>query len=154
MDIVILFAGLKSSEPVRRGRFYKLVWLVPACSGLSERKFAMSPFFLSIVNLVLSVLFGKMTWQEAVAKWLEEQIAVQGSREAVEGQLAALKLTYENHIDSSTLDDEVCCASENVGKFGDGKFLEFLRTVDWAKVIAIIMQFMPKSEPAPGPVQP
>jgi hypothetical protein len=115
----------------------------------------MSPIFLSIVNLLMSVLFGGVTWQEAVQKWLADQIANLGSREAVVDLLTSLARDYEHDISRANATDGMCCSSELVGRFGDGKFLEFLKTVDWAKVIAIIIQFMPKAEPAPandGPV--
>jgi hypothetical protein len=47
-----------------------------------------------------------------------------------------------------------CCAADP-GKFGDGKFLEFIRSVDWAKIIQTIMTIIaviPKSDTSPGPV--
>lgn len=103
---------------------------------------------------MLNVVFGKMTWQEAVEKWLAEQIAVQGSREAVEESLKAAQFNCSAAIDESV----DCSATEIVGKFGDGKWIELFKKIDWQQLIATIItiiNMIPKTEPAPdaGPVE-
>lgn len=114
----------------------------------------MNPFFQSLIALIVSVLLGSLSWKDAIAKWLQDQIAALGSREAVEGMLSGIA---DGGGDCSAAFDDAsgkCCA-ENPGKFGDGRILDFLRNVDWAKFAQFIMTIIaviPKSDPAPGPI--
>jgi len=100
--------------------------------------------------LFLNVVFGGMTWEEAVKQWLEEQIAVQGSREAVEDSLRAAQSPYNcSAAFNESLD---CSCDEIVGKFGDGKWLEIFKNINWQQLIATIISIInmiPKSDTTP-----
>jgi len=115
----------------------------------------MNLFLQSLIALLLNVLLGGMAWKDAIQKWLEDQVAVLGSREAVESQLALiadgrLSCDCDTEIDEH---GKRCCAAEP-GKFGDGHIFNFLKTIDWAKFAAFIftiINMIPKADPVPTP---
>ncbi len=112
----------------------------------------MNPFLQSLIVLVMNVLFGGMTWAEAVKKWLDEQVAVLGSREAVEANLKDMSIGVGCDCDPEIDEHGKKCCAENPGKFGDGKFFQFLKTIDWAKFATFlftIINMIPKGDTQP-----
>jgi hypothetical protein len=70
-------------------------------------------------------------------------------REAVQSAKVSEIITQEQWADHV---HAKCCAA-NPEKFGDGKFLDFIRSVNWAKLIEILMTIIaviPKNVPANG----
>lgn len=99
----------------------------------------MNPFLKSLIALLLNVLFGGLSWQEAIQRWLDEQSAVLGSREAVEEKLQAMAKTVGMNLDADIDAEGAVCCSADPGKFGDGRIWEFFKTIDWAKFAQFIM---------------
>jgi hypothetical protein len=116
---------------------------------------SMNPFWQSLVALLANVLILGLNWRDAVAEWLKQQIAVLGSREAVEERLRSVASGVGCDCTPEIDAQGAKCCAENPQKFGDGTFINFLKTVDWAKFAQFIMTIIaviPKGDTAPGPV--